>query len=152
MMSFDKRKKAYSGKKKQCSKKKEIIVTKDKMIISISKTYDGSIHDIMIRRNEKEIEEIIANNEYKLYCDKGYIGLENDNLFIPKKKYKNNLLSLYDIIQNKDINRKRIKVEHVFKDMKIFKYLKDRCRNFIEDTFNKRFEVIAGLVNLKNSF
>ena len=67
MMSFDKRKKAYSGKKKQCSKKKEIIVTKDKMIISISKTYDGSIHDIMIRRNEKEIEEIIANNEYKLY-------------------------------------------------------------------------------------
>ena len=71
-----------SGKKKQCSKKKEIIVTKDKMIISISKTYDGSIHDITIRRNEKEIEEIIVNNEYKLYCDKGYIGLENDSLFI----------------------------------------------------------------------
>ena len=52
------------------------------MIISISKVYDESIHDITIRRNEKEIEEIITNNEYKLYCDKGYIGLENDNLFI----------------------------------------------------------------------
>ena len=148
----DKRKKAYSGKKKQCSKKKEIVVTKDKMIISISKTYDGSIHDITIRRNEKEIEEIIGSDKYKLYCDKGYVGLEGDNLFIPKKKYQNKPLGLYDTIQNKDINRRRIKVEHVFKDMKIFKYLKDRCRNFIEDTFNKRFNVIAGLVNLKNSF
>lgn len=148
----DKRKKAYSGKKKQCSKKKEIIVTKDKMIISVSKAYDGSIHDIVIRRNEKKIDDIIGSDQYKLYCDKGYVGLENDNLFIPKKKYQNISLSLQDISQNKDINRKRIKVEHVFKDMKIFKYLRDKCRNFIEDTFNKRFIVIAGLVNLKNSF
>ena len=150
--SKDKRKKAYSGKKKQCSKKKEVIVTKDKMIVSISTAYDGSVHDITIRRNEREIREIIGNSKYKLYCDKGYIGLENDNLFIPKKKYQNNPLNLYDISWNKDINRKRIKVEHVFKDMKIFKYLKDKCRNFIEDTFDKRFMVIAGLVNLKNSF
>ena len=81
-----------------------------------------------------------------------FLNYGNKNLFIPKKKYKNKPLSLYDTIQNKDINRKRIKVEHVFKDMKVFEYLRDRCRNFIEDTFNKRFEVVAGLVNLKNSF
>ena len=80
------------------------------------------------------------------------VGLEGDNLFIPKKKYQNKPLSLYDTIQNKDINRRRIKVEHVLKDMKVFKYLKDKCRNFAEDAFNNRFEVIAGLVNLKNSF
>jgi hypothetical protein len=148
----DKRKKTYSGKKKQYLKKKEIVVTKDKMIISVSKVYDGSIHDLTIRRSEKEIDDIIGSDKYQLYCDKGYIGLENDNIFIPKKKYQNKSLSLQDISQNKDINRKRIKVEHVFKDMKIFKSLKDKCRNFIEDAFNKRFMVIAGLVNLKNSF
>ena len=148
----DKRRKTYSGKKKQCSKKKEIVVTKDKMIISVSSSYDGSIHDINIRRNEIEIDDIIGSDKYKLYCDKGYIGLENDNLFIPKKIYQNKSLSLQDINQNKYINRKRIKIEHVFKDMKVFKYLKDKCRNFIEDTFDKRFMVVAGLVNLKNSF
>lgn len=148
----DKRKKTYSGKKKQYLKKKEIVVTKDKMIISVSKVYDGSIHDLTIRRSEKEIDDIIGSDKYQLYCDKGYIGLENNNIFIPKKEYQNKSLSLQDISQNKDINRKRIKVEHVFKDMKIFKSLKDKCRNFIEDAFNKRFMVIAGLVNLKNSF
>ena len=148
----DKRKKTYSGKKKQYLKKKEIVVTKDKMIISVSKVYDGSIHDLTIRRSEKEIDDIIGSDKYQLYCDKGYIGLENNNIFIPKKEYQNKSLSLQDISQNKDINQKRIKVKHVFKDMKIFKYLKDKCRNFIEDTFNKRFMVIAGLVNLKNSF
>jgi len=73
----DKRKKTYSGKKKQCSKKKEIVVTKDKMIISVSKVYDGSIHDLTIRRSEKEIDDIIGSDKYQLYCDKGYIGLEN---------------------------------------------------------------------------
>jgi hypothetical protein len=72
----DKRKKTYSGKKKQCSKKKEIVVTKDKMIISVSKVYDGSIHDLTIRRSEKEIDDIIGSDKYQLYCDKGYIGLE----------------------------------------------------------------------------
>lgn len=148
----DKRRKAYSGKKKRCSKKKEIIVTKDKMIVSISKAYDGSVHDITIRRNEKEIDDLIGSDKYKLYCDKGYIGLDNDKALIPKKNYKTKRLDDLDARYNEDINRKRIKVEHVFKDMKVFKYLRDTCKNFVEETFNKRFIVIAGLVNLKNSF
>jgi len=148
----DKRKKVYSGKKKKCTKKKEISITQDKMIIAISSTYDGSIHDIKIRRNEDTIENFIKSDKYRLYCDRGYIGLEDINALIPKKRYINKILSEDDIIHNRNINRERIKIEHVFKDMKIFKYLRDKCRNFIQDTFDKRFIVIASLTHLKNSF
>jgi hypothetical protein len=57
------------------------------MIISVSKVYDGSIHDLTIRRSEKEIDDIIGSDKYQLYCDKGYIGLENDNIFIPNASF-----------------------------------------------------------------
>ena len=75
-----------------------------------------------------------------------------NQLHFPKKNYKTKRLDDLDARYNEDINRKRIKVEHVFKDMKVFKYLRDTCKNFVEETFNKRFIVIAGLVNLKNAF
>ena len=53
--------------------------------------------------------------------------------------------------ENQRMRRKRIKIEHAFKGLKVFRYLRDKCRNFIEETFDKRFDVIIGLINLKNS-
>ena len=133
-------------------RKKEISITQDKMIIAILITYDDSIHDMKIRRNEDAIENFIKSDQYRLYCDRGYIGLEDINALIPKKRYINKILNEDDIIRNRNINRERIEIEHVFKDMKIFKYLRDKYRKFIQDTLDKRFIAIESLNNLKNSF
>ena len=80
----DKRKKVYSDKKKK-EGKKEISITQDKMIIAILITYNDSIHDMKIRRNEDAIENFIKSDQYRLYCDRGYIELEDINALIPKK-------------------------------------------------------------------
>ena len=101
------------------------------MIIAILITYDDSIHDMKIRINEDAIENFIKSDQYRLYCDRGYIGLEDINALIPKKRYINKILNEDDIIRNRNINRERIEIEHVFKDMKIFKYLRDKYRKFI---------------------
>ena len=66
-------------------RKKEISITQDKMIIAILITYNDSIHDMKIRRNEDAIENFIKSDQYRLYCDRGYIELEDINALIPKK-------------------------------------------------------------------
>ena len=41
------------------------------MIRAILITYNDSIHDMKIRRNEDAIENFIKSDQYRLYCDRG---------------------------------------------------------------------------------
>lgn len=68
------------------------------------------------------------------------------NALIPKKNTKNNKLTIEEKLVNTDISKKRIVVENVIGDLKIFKVIanKYRCRR---KRFSLRFNLIAGIYN-----
>ena len=52
---------------------------------------------------------------------------------------------------NKALSRVRVKVENILGDIKTFKIMSDRYRNK-RLRYNLKFNIIAGIVNLKNGF
>ena len=50
-----KQKKYYSGKKKRHTIKTEMLINKAGRIVGLSKAYPGSVHDLSIRRREKQM-------------------------------------------------------------------------------------------------
>lgn len=143
-------KKKYSGKKKKHTNKTEIVIEKETgKIISVSKSYGGRTHDFKIRKNEKPL----PNNTTKL-VDSGYQGLHKlqRNILLPfKRKRKNIPLTQEQKQHNKSLSSKRIKVENKIREIKIFRIIKDTYRNF-QKKYNMRFNIIAGIVNLKNGY
>ena len=71
----------------------------------------------------------------------GYQGLQSNvvNKKIPLTKDMRNLISF------------RMKVEHKIREIKIFKIMSYVYRNF-QKKYNMRFNIIAGIVNLKHGF
>lgn len=84
----------------------------------------------------------------KILVDSGYTGILKmlPNALIPKKNTKNNKLTIEEKLVNTDISKKRIVVENVIGDLKIFKVIanKYRCRR---KRFSLRFNLIAGIYN-----
>jgi hypothetical protein len=143
-----KQKSYYSGKKKKHTLKTEIQVTSKGEIIRISKPYPGSRHDFDIRKSEKPIAKNI-----RIYADRGYQGLQNLNpqACIPFKRSKLKKLNSFQKQFNRELSRKRVKVENVIGDMKRHKILQERYRNKRE-SYHIKTIIIAGIVNLKRGF
>lgn len=81
-------------------------------------------------------------------ADKGYQGIQkfHTNSRTPKKKPKKAELSIEDKRSNRELARKRIVGEHVYRKLKVFKILSARYRNR-RQRFGLRFNLIAGLYN-----
>lgn len=143
-------KKKYSGKKKKHTNKTEIVMEKESgKIINVSKSYGGRTHDFKIRKNEK----LLPKNTKKL-VDSGYQGLQKlqSNVFLPFKRSKRGVsLTKEQKQHNNLLSSNRIKVENKIREVKIFRIIKDTYRNF-QKKYNMRFNIIAGIVNLKNGY
>ena len=142
------RKSYYSGKKKRHTQKTEITITTKGKIIDVSNTNAGSVHDIKIRRQGNPLPP-----EAKKYGDLGYQGWQSEanNVNLPHKKPKNGTLTKKQKQKNKEHSKIRIAVEHKFSELKKFRILGDVYRNF-RKKHNLRFNIIAGIVNLKAGF
>lgn len=144
-----KQKQQYSGKKKKHTNKTEIVMEKDSgKIINVSKSYGGRTHDFKIRKQEK----LLPKNTRKL-VDSGYQGLQKlqKNVILPFKRKKSKYLTKEQKEHNKKLTSVRIKIEHKIRQIKIFRIIKDTYRNF-QKKYNMRFNIIAGIVNLKNGY
>jgi len=143
-----KRKKSYSGKKKANTMKTEIVIEENGKILSISKSHRGRIHDFRIRKQEK----FLPVDSIK-YADSGYQGWQKlqSNVVIPHKKYRKKPLTP----EQKEYNRKlasfRMRVENKIREIKIFKIMSHVYSNF-QKKYNMRFNIIAGIVNLRHAF
>ena len=117
-------------------------------VVGISKPHPGARHDFEIRKQEKPIPE-----KCRIWADSGYQGLQNlhPNVSIPFKSSKLKGLTSFEKQFNRELSRKRVKVENVLGDMKRFKILQERYRNPRESYGNKT-KIIAGIVNLKTGF
>ena len=67
------------------------------------------------------------------------------------KTSKNHKLDHDEKEYNQALSRIRVKIEHVLGDIKIFKIMADRYRNKLK-RYTVKFQIIAGIVNLKNGF
>ncbi len=138
----------YSGKKKRHTLKTEIRTTLKGRIVHVSKTQPGSAHDFKVFKLERP-----PPVETRVYVDAGYQGIADihHNAEFPYKTSKNTPLDPEEKAYNAALSRLRVKVEHVFAQLKTFKILSDRYRNK-RKRYGVKFNIIAGLVNLKNGF
>lgn len=138
----------YSGKKKKHTLKTEIRVTRQGRIVHVSKTHPGSVHDFRVFKGEKR-----PPKESRLFVDSGYQGIADihQNADFPYKASKNKPLNAEEKEYNTALSRFRIVVEHIFGDIKTFKIMSDRYRNK-RKRYAVKFNIIAGIVNLKNGF
>jgi hypothetical protein len=138
----------YSGKKKRHTLKTEIRVNLKGRIVHVSKSHHGSVHDFTVFKGEKR-----PPKESRLFVDSGYQGIADihQNADFPYKSRKNKPLDRCEKAYNTALSRLRVKVEHVFAQLKTFKILADRYRNK-RRRYGVKFNIIAGIVNLKNGF
>lgn len=143
-----KRKLSYSGKKRLNTMKTEIIIRDDGQILSVSKSHRGRIHDFKIRKQEKMLPK-----ENIKYADSGYQGWKKlqSNVVIPYKRYRKKSLTDDQKEHNRKLASFRMRVEHKIREIKVFKIMSHTYRNF-QKKYNMRFNIIAGLVNLKHEF
>lgn len=144
----------YSGKKHQHSFKTQITVSKNGLILNVSKTYSGRIHDKTVLIEEKTIDKI--PEDIKKYLDRGYQRIQEEykehkiNLPIKRNRWKKTL-TRGEKIKNTKQAKKRIIVEHVLSRMKKYRILSDTYRSS-ENEYNQHFKNIASLCNFRLMF
>jgi hypothetical protein len=137
-----------SGKKKRHTiKTKRCINSKDR-IVHVSKSRPGSIHDFMLHKQEPSLP---ANA--RVFVDSGYQGIDklHEPIEFPYKGSKNKSLDKEEKEYNTALSRVRIRVENIIGDIKIFRIPSDRDRNK-PMRHHIKFNIIPGIVNLKNGF
>ena len=135
----------YSGKKKYHTIKIQIIIEEDtKKIVHVA--FDkGHVHDFtLFKESTEKLSEL-----FKFLADSGYQGLEKimPNSLTPKKKTRNEKLTDEDKQFNHLISTYRISIEHINRQVKIFRILGERYRNR-RNTFYSRVLFICCLYNL----
>lgn len=143
-----KNKSHYSGKKKRHTQKVELVMADTGQIISVSRSRPGSCHDITLRRSERPLPP-----HAQTWVDLGYQGLQKSTstVHLPHKRQPKGSLTP----QQKQANRQhaafRIRIEHKIRELKIFRVLADVYRNF-RKKHHLRFNIIAGIINLRHGF
>ena len=138
----------YSGKKKRHTLQTEIRVTRQGCIVHVSKTHPGSVHDVTVFKGEKR-----PPKESPIFVDSGYQGIDKVHKAaeFPYTSSKNKPLDAEEKAYNTFLSRFRVVVEHIFGDIKTYKMMSDGYRNKMK-RYGLTFNIISGIVNLKNSF
>ena len=138
----------YSGKKKRHTLKTELIMEENGRILAVSKTHPGRRHDFRIRQAS---DPFPLNSEK--YVDSGYQGLQKltGNVMLPIKRRKNRPLTAEEKAHNRKLASFRIRIENKIREIKIFRIMAEIYRNFGRK-HHLRFNIIAGIVNLKHAF
>lgn len=153
-------KKKYSGKKKRHTVKNTIITDIHKVILFLGYTIFGSRHDYGLFKEEFP-PELDWFEEFKLWVDLGYLGIETDyealEINIPHKKPRkskanpNPELTAEQKEENRRISRVRVLVEHAIGGIKRFNILVAKFRNRKENFVDDVALLAAGLWNWKLS-
>ncbi|MCS4299129.1 MULTISPECIES: transposase family protein [Acinetobacter] len=137
-----KQKKSYSGKKKAHTFKVQAILhCKTQQILSLCMS-KGAVHDFELFKGNLHL--VLTNSlilaDYAIY----------PNSLLPCKAKKRCELDPLLKTYNREINKRRIGIEHVFGTLKTFKILAERYRNRGK-RLGLRFNLIAGIYNLELS-
>jgi hypothetical protein len=137
-----KRKKNYSGKKKQYTKVHQIITDNNKRILAVGPAQDGSRHDKRIFDESR----VVKPPDMMVLGDLGYLGTDFE---IPIKKPKKKELPKHDKAYNHWHSGLRVGVEHAIGRMKKFRIFADIHRNNgLQNMIAKNVAALAN-INLK---
>ena len=118
--------------------------------MDVSPPFPGSWHDYKIFKKTKAGERLARDKP--CYLDKGYQGAQKDypnlKLFIHKKAKRWQKLTEKEKLQNRLLNKIRVKIEHTILKCKRFKILKETYRHSLKD-YHQRFQIIAGIINFQ---
>jgi hypothetical protein len=121
----------YSGKKGTHTMKNALIISTLGLIVWLSVTHVGRVHD------KKMVEKLNINTSIILLADLGFFGWhpKNVNLILPYKKPRNTKTEKRELTQeqkdfNKQLAKKRVKVENVLAHVKVLRIVKDKNRNY----------------------
>ena len=158
----------YSGKKKKFTLNTTVCINENGVIVAISRSTVGSVHDITLLRESPPPfgkwwdrmcdENTPEEDRIHTLTDRGYKGIAKDlpgtNTLQPHKKTKNHK-RFTKATREKDLpgtthaafNSARVKVEHSIGRLKRYGRLTAPYDGTIND-FNREFNIITGLVNL----
>ncbi len=124
------------------------MITKKGRIVDVSPTHPGSVHDFAIFKKEPP-----PPKKSRLFVDSGYQGIDKIHAEseFPYKSTKNKPLDKEEKEYNHALSKIRVKIENIFAQIKLFKILSDRYRNK-RKRYGVKFNIIAGIVNMKNGF
>ena len=106
----------------------------------------GKTHDMKLFEKSK----VALSKEVEIKADSGYQGLQkkHDKVLIPKKNSKLHKLTKEERRANRELSKKRIKVENVIRRLKIFRILGERYRHR-RKRLGLRFNLISGIYNFE---
>lgn len=118
-------------------------------ILFLSSTYPGSAHD-------KKLADEAGHcypNDTVLIKDLGYQGydLGNISVLMPHKKPKKKQLTKQQKLENTDLSRIRVPVEHVMAGVKRLNIVKEKVRLRFENARDQVMLIACGLHNLRTA-
>jgi hypothetical protein len=140
-----KQRNCYSGKKKRHTLKAQVVIDKKSKKILYVLVGKGREHDFkLFKRCSVQFHELS-----EVLGDRGYQGLQHFHAKskTPKRKPPKQMLSKEARKANRELASLRITVEHVIRNLKIFRILKETYRNK-RRRFGLRLHLIAALCNL----
>jgi IS5 family transposase len=126
--------------------KTQVVVDKQTKQIICTAQSKGRVHDFRMFKESKTR----LRAEIQLLADSGYQGIQklHSNTLKPIKGSKKKRLSKQDKRYNHTVSSQRMLVEHVIRELKIFKILAAPYRNR-RKRFGLRVNLIASFYNLK---
>lgn len=87
----------------------------------------------------------------QLLCDSAYIGIGKEHVMakLPYKRSKLKDLTKQQQLHNRRLARKRVAIEHVFAQMKVFQILAQKYRSKLE-RYAQHVRIIAAIINAEN--
>ncbi len=139
----EEQKKLFSGKKKQHTRKSQVVsLPEGKDIIDIKVGFPRPTADINLFREQ----QVFFDGQQTFEGDKGYQG--GKNITTPHKRKRKQELSEQQKAENKVLSSKRIFVEHLIRIIKIFQIASQRFR-LNSDVYNEIILTVCGLVRLR---
>ena len=138
---------SYSGKKKDHTVKNVLLVNAQLIILFLSDTYDGRVHDLRIA--EATPYPLPAGSG--LLQDLGFLSftLPEVAILMPTKKPRGEELTREQQRANQALNQRRLRIEHVNSSVKRCRIVKDRLRLWKQGVRDLVMELCCALHNFR---
>jgi hypothetical protein len=148
----------YSGKKKLHTTKVQVLGTPTGLILGLSSTAGGSVHDFKqwkgFRWNEGFRRILLLMSQRVVaYFDSAYQSIDKRHpqwmIRLQQKAFRNKPLTEAQKTTNRVRSRVRIGIEHTIRRIKICRSCADRQRKTTKEKHQRRWRIAAGIANLR---
>lgn len=145
-------KRHYSGKKKAHILKTQVKITPDEQLLEVSLSVPGSVNDLTLLRQAQTLHRL---PQEVAMLDAGYQGIAGDvgqeRIVQCHRASRGHPLTDEQKAFNRLVSKYRVRVEHVFADLKVFQVLAQVYRH-ARERHNDCFVAVAGLSNRRRGF